>query len=63
MEGQELKMMTILTWVLIGINLVNTGFNLIVISYDIIIELINKILKLRKDYTKKMLIKDKIENL
>ena len=56
-------MMTILTWVFIGINLVNAGFNLIVIGYDIIIEMIANIMKLRKDYNLKKLIQDKIENL
>ena len=56
MEGQEFKMMTILTWVLIGINLVNAGFNLIVIGYDIIIGLIENSMKVKKDYNLKKLI-------
>jgi hypothetical protein len=62
-EGQELQMMITLTWVFIGVNLINVGLNIIIIIYDIIIEFAKWIMKLRKEYITHKLVKDKIENL
>lgn len=56
-------MMITLTWVFIGVNLINVGLNIIIIIYDIIIEFAKWIMKLRKEYITHKLVKDKIENL